>query len=406
MEIQDSDYILYKALSEYVVKGLQNSLKNINAKCSVVLSNYEKLKSQFLNCDNFDALGENSNKLKDLQKTLISLFAVQDRINNIISRNKQRLEMINSKLELMGIYNVAVDKKIFSAAISKEDKNVSLESLNLNPNSENGVVYKFFAGSLLAFKNGRLDFSNKINGSILLDASPEFFHSVIFTFPYSLSTIPDDYFMSPHVKNGLLKETILFVAGNMKTKTISESNNELGGILQNAGAIYNISEFAKELKNYFEVSAKQCIKKNAPDLADEIDKTIRCNEASEFLPASKRVAVFSNGLAGDTKKTEEEENEEIRKDQEEEAQKEANLDDLLAMLTDDEDELEKTEEQEKIDEDAKNAEEEIKLNEEQQSKEAENKEMLDELEQQLVSSLKKNDTEEWFYERKFTIWVN
>ena len=74
MEIQDSDYILYKALSEYVVKGLQNSLKNINAKCSVVLSNYEKLKSQFLNCDNFDELGENSNKLKDLQKTLIDLI--------------------------------------------------------------------------------------------------------------------------------------------------------------------------------------------------------------------------------------------------------------------------------------------------------------------------------------------
>ena len=122
MEIQDSDYILYKALSEYVVKGLQNSLRNINVKCAVVLSNYEKLKSQFLNCDNFDELGENSNKIKDLQKTLISLFAVQDRINNIISRNRQRLEMINSKLELMGIYNIAVDKKLFSAAISKEDK--------------------------------------------------------------------------------------------------------------------------------------------------------------------------------------------------------------------------------------------------------------------------------------------
>ena len=57
-----------------------------------------------------------------------------------------------------------------------------------------------------------------------------------------------------------------------------------------------------------------------PMLADEINDKLKCNEASELLPASKKVAVLADGLAGNVEKTEEQESEEVRKTKEQETE--------------------------------------------------------------------------------------
>lgn len=387
--IQDSDYILFKALSESITKGLASHFDALNSKCLVELSEYEKLKNQFLNCNTFDEVGDNANKLKSLQDKLISKLAVQDRIEKIIKRNNQRLDFVNNKLQQMGIYNYAVDKKTILKTLSAEAKNVSEKSLNLNLSNGENLKYMFFNGEILTLKDGKLDFEIKSNGELLKTASPEFYHEMISTFPYAVATIPDEYYMVPNIKNNVLKECVLYAAAKIKTQTLASTNNELGGLLSNAENLSSISDFAKALKNYFNVCVKQCMKKNAPQLESDINQTLRCNEASEFLPSSKRVAVLANGVAGDAPKTEEQENEEIRKEQEKETQMQDSLskEELLKlMLEDDEDEMEEV--QDSV-EDAKLAKEEKKLADEKQEKEE-----IEALEKQMELALKKNNVVE------------
>ena len=386
-QIQDSDFILYNALAERVISGLTKPLKIVTEKCASLAVKHAKLKAKFLESCTYDELGESSKQLKLVQMKLIKLLAIQDRIEKIVQRNKKRLELFKTRFDSAGIYNFQADKRELLNIISKEDKNVTVEALNLNPWANNDLRYVFFDGKILALKNGRLDFSIDENIEVLKESDASFIREIIETFPYSVGTIPDECYMSSKIKLNVLKESVLYVASKLKTQSIAESNKELGGLLANASEISNITEFAQELKNYLNVSVKKCFKDNSPDLASEIDENLRCNEVSEFLPRSKRVAVLANGLAADAPKTEVEESEEIRKEQEEEAQKSVTREELLELLlADDEEELE---EQENLEETAKIAEEERKLNEEKQ------KELnIEELEKQLEMGLKKNDTVE------------
>jgi hypothetical protein len=138
------------------------------------------------------------------------------------------------------------------------------------------------------------------------------------------------------VKNKILKECVLYVASKLKVQSIYDSNKELGGLLANAGQISDISEFARELRNYFNVVVKQCIKKQSPELAEDADYFLRCYEGTEFLPIEKRVSgaardelglvedvqEFENEKSKTTKTSESEENEELQNGAESDAEDE------------------------------------------------------------------------------------
>ena len=381
--IQDSDYILFKALSESILKGLEKPIKKLEIKIEALVTKFEKIRSKFLSCETYDDLGLSSNELSTLKAEIIKLCSVHDRMEKIIERNKQRLAYYQTKLDALGIYNYQVDKKDFSESVKREKDNISEMSLNLNP-YKSGITYKFFAGRILAFKDNILDFSIEENESSLMDADAGFFREMVETFPFAIGTIPDKFYMSLNVRYNVLKECILFAASKNKKQSIQESNKELGGLLANSSQIVNIADYAKALNNYLQVSVKKYLKDNVPDMADDIDKNIKCNEASEFLPSSKRVAVLANGLAGDVPKTEAEESEEVRKEQEESAKQDITRQELLDMLlADDEDDLEM---QAEAQEEERKAEEARKLNEEKEEQMQE-----EELERQLELGLKKND---------------
>lgn len=380
MVIQDSDYVLYKKLAAFEIRECSAVLEKINAKCLKEISEYEKLKSKFLASDNYELLGENSRKFQAEKDNLIKILSVQDRIEKLLERSKVRLEFISAKLDSMGFYNQNVDKKEFSKLLSLEPKLITDEEINLNNYGENSTTYKFFAGQVLAFKNNELDFSLEFNQNLLLNTDQNFIHEIVQTFPYSVATIPDNCYMMPNIKNNILKECVLYVSEKLKTQSISKSNQELGGLIANVGKINSIAEYASELRNYLNVVVKQNIKKNAPELSDEADKYLRCNETSEFLPASKRRAVLANGLAGDIPKTEAEESEEIRKEQEKEAKEQISREEFLALMLADEDDLEL----ENNEQDAAVLEaEERRLNEEKQQ---------EDIELEFQNALKKNDS--------------
>lgn len=382
--IQDEDFVLHKAMAEFIKKNIQQPLRIANDKCHRLAADYERTKKSFMEGETFDEVGKNSKLLEKKREKLLDSLVVQDRLEKIYQRNEARLKFINSHLEQVGIYNFAVEKKKLQQAIGLKDA-VSEQDLNLNA-GESGVTYKFFNGEILAFKNDELDLSQDYNIEVLKTADSKFYHELVSTFPESVGTIPDECFMASNIKNNILIESILFVASKMKTQTIKQSNAQLGGMLANAGRINGIEEYAEALKNYLNVIVKQCMRKNLPQMEQKINDTLKCNEWTEFLPPAKRVAPLSQGLAGDIPKTEEEVSEDVRKEQEKESQKAISREELLSLLlADDEDDLE---EQSSNQENEKNAEEERKLNE---KKELEMKEK--ELEEELGMSLRKNNTE-------------
>ena len=346
--IQDSEYVLYKAVAQHVKDGLVRPLNIINLKCLKEFSKFEKQKALFLNCETFEDLGDNSKKFKNDLKNLISLLAVQDRLEKISKRNEQRIEFISFKLQQMGIYNDAVDKKTISNALSAETKNISTESLNLNPKSNRGITFKFFNGRILAFRDDELDFDLDENKDVLIEGSVEFIHSVVETFPYSVGTIPDEYYILSDLKNKILKECILYAASKIKTQTIAESNKQLGGLLERAGELTSIVHFANELKNYFNVIVKQTLKEQAPELEVEIDAELKCNEASIFLPKDRRVVddtpaeieEISDNSSSETEQKDVEKESATQNESQNDEEDGMSTKELLNLLMDDEDDLE------------------------------------------------------------------
>ena len=286
--IQDNELVLYKAVAEHIKSGLLKPLKKLNVKCNSELLKFEKQKSKFMTSETYEDLGDSSKGFKTGKEELISLLAIQDRLDKMLSRNERRIEFISSRLGQMGIYNDAVDKKSLMGAISAEKENVSEESLNLNPGASGGVTFEYFAGEILAFRDGELDFSLKENREILVSGSSELIHEIVETFPYSVATIPNAFYIIPNVKIRILRECILYVASKIKTQSIAESNRELGGLLENVAEISSFNQFVNELKNYFNVIVKGYLKKKLPEDANEIDEEIICNETSIFLPKEMR----------------------------------------------------------------------------------------------------------------------
>ena len=340
--IQDSELVLYKAVAEHIKDGLTKPLKVLNAKCFSEFSKFEKQKSKFMTCETYEDLGDSSKGLKSKYGNMITLLAVQDRLEKIVKRNEQRIAYISSKLEQMGIYNDAVDKKTLQGAISAEKENVSEDTLNLNPKSKGGVTFKYFAGEILAFRDGELDLGLKENREILLSGSSDFYHEVVETFPYAVKTIPNSYYLISQIKNKILKESILYVASKIKTQSIAQSNKDLGGLLENVAEISSFQQFVNELKNYFNVLIKQFLKEKLPNEKDLIDEQINCNESSIFLPKDIRVAGSKQPVKKQQPENEkqeiveEEKGEESKENQEENEKSESiSKEDLLDMLLND-----------------------------------------------------------------------
>lgn len=290
--IQDSEYVVYKAIANKVKSGLAKPLVRISLKAMEEFAKFDKINELFLNCDTYEDLGENSKKIRVQKEKLLKLLAIQKKLEDMIARNEQRIKFISEKLGQMGIYNESVDKKQLNNMISSRVKSVTELDLNLNPQHSQNVTLKYFSGEVLAFPEDMLDFSLEENKDILLNGSSDFFHEIIFTFPYSVASIPDEYFMLPAVKNKVLKECVLFVASKIKNQSFSDSDKELGGLLENSNKILSIEQYADELRNYFNFSAKLCIMTQAPNFIKEADSVLKCNDSSQFLPALKRKKIL------------------------------------------------------------------------------------------------------------------
>jgi len=384
---EDSEYIVYKRLANDVIGDLEPVVAKLRSQIKKGVHGYGVIKTQFLASDTLEKMEFYSKKMREWQSAINKSFALLDRIEILVNRNKERVKYLQGKCDELGIYNDKVETKVLQDKINPETKNVSVESLNLNQTARSSSIARFVNGEVLVFKKGRVDFSNDHNKEVLIGMSQEYLSKFIERYPSSVASIPGEVFANSGAKNRILKECIVFASNHIKTRSLKETNELLGGLLANAGNLNSIEQFANELKNLFNVMAKNYLKETLPESADEIDDKLACNEHSEFMPKSKVVAALADGLAGEAVQEEEQDSEEERKEKERETRLMMELDDLLGSLLDeDQEEVEQEQEQEEIE-----AQQELNERSEQQSID---EELEKQLELELEKVLRKDDINE------------
>ncbi|MBQ7918130.1 MAG: hypothetical protein IJ310_04900 [Clostridia bacterium] len=384
---EDSEYIVYKRLANDVIGDLEPVVAKLRSQIKKGVHGYGVIKTQFLASDTLEKMEFYSKKMREWQSAINKSFALLDRIEILVNRNKERVKYLQGKCDELGIYNDKVETKVLQDKINPETKNVSVESLNLNQTARSSSIARFVNGEVLVFKKGRVDFSNDHNKEVLIGMSQEYLSKFIERYPSSVASIPGEVFANSGAKNRILKECIVFASNHIKTRSLKETNELLGGLLANAGNLNSIEQFANELKNLFNVMAKNYLKETLPESAEEIDDKLACNEHSEFMPKSKVVAALADGLAGEAVQEEEQDSEEERKEKERETRLMMELDDLLgSLLGEDQEEVEQEQEQEEIE-----AQQEVNERNEQQSID---EELEKQLELELEKVLKKDDINE------------
>ena len=383
----DSEYIVYKRLANDVMNDLEPVTAKLRSQIKKGVHGYNLIKTQFLASDTLEKMEFYSKKMREWQSAINKSFALLDRIEIIVNRNKERAKFLQAKCDELGIYNDKVEGKVLQEKLNPELKNVSIETLNLNQTARSSSIARFVNGEVLVFKRGRVDFSDEANKEVLLGMSQEYLGKFIERYPSSIASIPDDVFAHSGVKNRILKECVVFASNHIKTRTLKETNELLGGPLANGGNLTSLEQFANELKNLFNVKAKNYLKSQLPQNAEEIDDKLACNEHSEFMPKSKVEAVLADGLAGEAVQEEEQDSEEERKEKERETRLMMELDELLgSLLAEDQEEVEKQEKQE-----VQEAQKEVNEKSEQEAIE---NELEKQLELELEKVLRKDNPDE------------
>lgn len=390
MVLEERDYILHKALAEESKKAIAKLFSHLEKKCLSMHKKYMAVEQLYANTTDIAKLSKFSKLYKDTEASMISTFALKNRIGLLIKRYDERIAYLNERLKEAGIYNEKYDKKEYNDIIKSNEASISEESININQNADDGAVYKFVNGEVYMFKDGKLSFQDEFNQAVLLGLNATELGKIISLFPYSVSTLPVKVIVNTTLKQKVLKEIASFVIEEAKSKSMTEINKELGNLLSfKKEYTENAVDYIAGVQNLFEVQVKQNIMEQFPERSGEIYSKLKCNEKSELIPPSKiNIAVFANGLASAAVKDEAEESEEVRIEKEKEEQNILEAMQLLSNLLDEDDqELEQTEEEEATAmEEQRVAEEQVRKQEEEEQAKAEELAALEELEKMLAKT--------------------
>ena len=351
---EDEEYFLLKALSNQVISGVVPALNRIKKICEAVIVEIETVDKNLEEAVSGFDINKLSKISKEKRDELIRLLAVKNRIDVLLKRNRERISYIDNILSNQGIYNQEFNRKKVAEIEKLESENISEETLNLNIFEEENTTFvsSFFDGEILELKDGKLDFSNEANANILINASEDFISKIVRVYPESMSTIPVEVILNTSVKKKILKNIATYVIDETKKKDIKQINKELGSLLEFKTEITKTPEdYIAGVSNMFNSMIKAHLLVNMPEKTDQIKDKLKCNEKSELIPASKRVAIMSAGLSGEIK-SEKEESEAERISREKEVDEKASTDAFMNFL----DQLEEQEKLAEVEEQSEEAE--------------------------------------------------
>lgn len=312
-KFDDEEYFLLKALANGVVEGVIPALERLTKLCEKLVIEIEEIDKKLENAESGSEINEFSKFSQTKREELIKILAIKNRLDLLVSRNKSRVKYIDEILKNAGVYNEAFDRKKISEIEKQEAKNISAANLNLNMvEDEKEVESKFFEGEIIVLQDGELDFSLPENEKILISADDEFMSKLIKSYPSSMSTIGVRLLVNTTVKKRVLKTIATYVIDETKKKDIKQVNKELGNLLEFKTEITKTAEdYVAGVSNMFNVQVKKFMLENNPEKAAQINEKLKCNDKSELIPESKRIAMLAAGIMGDIL-PEAEESEEMR----------------------------------------------------------------------------------------------
>ena len=394
----DSEILEQKVLAKKITASLSVAHTKLTKLAEKMTLELSEIDEQLKNSKSSKEVALNSKLLKEKIQKMVFSLALKNRVEVLLGRNKERIAYFDSRLKSSGIYNEnQYDKKNVAKMESSEIGNISEFSLGLNLVRNGNEKLRYVIGELLMFVDGKLDFSLEFNKQLLKTMSLETLTKIISAFPSAAATVPTTILFDVRVKQNLLKAIASYVSDGVKTKSIKNINKELGGLLSFKTEItQNTTDYIAGVQNMFDVRTKQYLISKHPEMKEEINAKLKCNEKSELLPQSKVTAVLAEGLAGEVEKTEEQESEEIRINKEKEQQK-ANEEflfmDLLNALEEVSNEIDQEQEmQEAKEEEAKQVEKvQVEKQQELKEKEKEQEELEKELQEMMAKAYSKHD---------------
>lgn len=329
----DSDLILQKALANKLLQEMSSAEARINKISDKIVADIAETERKLEDAADVIQVATYSKELKEKQASLVTTLSIKDRIDCIIAKNKERVAYLSKQLSDAGIYDEKHSKQTL-ADMEKQNKNsISENALNLNKIGGKRHLKRYFEGEILTFVDGELDFSLPENLKVAKECDPETLTKIIMAYPRCATTVPDSAFLDVRFKQNFLKSIATFASEESKKMTIGQVNKKLGGLLNFKTQITrNVTDYIAGVQNLLDVVCKQQIAKKNPAMIAEINDKLKCNEASELLPASKKAPVLAEGMAGEVEKTEEQESEEVRKVQEQETEKSVEFNNYLEQL--------------------------------------------------------------------------
>ncbi len=288
VEFEDKDLITQKELANMTIAELLPAYEKLNKICEKKALQIETIENKLMTAESFGKIDTYSKESDALREDLLGFLAIKDRVSKIIKRNEGRVKYFSKILSDAGIYNETVDKKEIS---SLENQNIeNINEINTGISSRlNGEVKKFYAGTVYTFVNGKLDFRNPENKSILMSADEATVHNFVSKFPESVATIEADVLVYSKIKRMLLKEITAYVYDEDKNKNFREINKSLGNLLSFRKEIPDSLEtYVAGVQNMFNVLVKNFLKENFPSKESEIEKNLKCNDKSELIPEERK----------------------------------------------------------------------------------------------------------------------
>lgn len=275
------DLKIYGSIAKNVLHSFGAAHQKIEKQCESLADKLNSIENKLQATDSEVELNTLFAESKKVREALLKNLIIKNKLEIVISKNEERLELIKTELG-EDVEENAVSKKEIEQLLKQNYNETNTTSLGLN---EDSVKFVNFEGMLLVVSGEGLNISDGDNLSIILSMDFDKLNMLISMFPTLISTVTVEQLLDSNLRTKLLKSLAAYVFEELKTKTISEINENLGSLLVFKKEITNTFEaYVAGVSNLFKVKIRKHLIERFPEKAEEIISKLNCNEHSMLLP--------------------------------------------------------------------------------------------------------------------------
>lgn len=264
-------------------KALKQKLSNINQSLN---KQSEETAQMLAQLEERMQLSENETEINkcfsnssNLREELLTILKRKETILKLLDRQQDRLDKISFEIDLNDIGEInKINYKVFSEIHAE----LSIENLGL---SEQENQLKNFKGQLLKIKNTEIDLADLNNIEIIKNLGYDELSELIYHYPNLVNQISAKMLFNSKFRINFLKAIACYVFEELKTKTVSDVNSNLGNLLNfDYEIVNNFTDYMNGIINLFKVKIKSYLISINKEQSAEISKKLDCDETSKLLP--------------------------------------------------------------------------------------------------------------------------